>query len=181
MSCLKSQSTGCSLCRWPFPPTHTAAAIFRACSHGSQKNENKRPQPQSDRAGAVQTLFATFYKNSKYDKNAPRLAPQSDDFGCLFGAFFTKVARGVQGHTQKRAQDTNMGPEGTQMEAKGAEMKPLGPPKVPKSLPTIPHVCQNGNPRCHNGAQRPPKVPKRHHGALQSGTKTFPSANNKHT
>ena len=65
-----------------------------------------------------------------------------------------------------------MDPKGTQMEPKGAEMKPHGLPKVPKSLPTIPHVCQNGSPRFHNGAPRPPKVPKRDYKALQSATKT---------
>ena len=51
-------------------------------------------------------------------------------------------------------------------------MKPQGLPKVLKSFPTIPHVCQNGSPRSHNGAKRQPKVPKRHHKALQSATKT---------
>ena len=65
----------------PLPTfTHTATVIFRAFSHESPKNENKRPQPQSDRASAVQTLFATFYKNSKYHQNTPRRAPQSDVF-----------------------------------------------------------------------------------------------------
>ena len=82
------------------------------------------------------------------------------------------MARGVQGHTPKCPQDTNMDPKGTQMEPKGAEMKPQGLPKVPKSLLTMSHVCQNGSPRCHNGAPRPPKVPTRLHKALQSATKT---------
>ena len=76
-------------------------------------------------------------------------------------------------------QDTNMDPKGTQMEPKGAEMKPQGLPKVPKSLPTIPHVCQNGSPRYHNGAKRPPRIPKRHHKALQSGTKTQKTCTNR--
>ena len=81
------------------------------------------------------------------------------------------MARGVQGHTPKCPQDTNMDPKGTQMEPKGAQMKPHSLPNVPKSLPTI-HVCYNGSPRCHNGAPRLPKVPTRHHKALQSATKT---------
>ena len=37
-------------------------------THGRPKGENKRPEPQSDRAGAVQTLFATFHTNSKYHR-----------------------------------------------------------------------------------------------------------------
>ena len=82
------------------------------------------------------------------------------------------MARGVQGHTPKCPQDANMDPKGTQIEPKGAQMKPQGLPKVAKRRPTIPHVCQNGSPRSHNGAPGPPKVPTRHHMALQSTTKT---------
>ena len=76
----------------PDPPrptsTHTAAAIFRAFLHGGPKSENKRPQPQSDRAGAVQTMFATFYKNSKCHQNTARRAPQSDAFLVPFSNLF---------------------------------------------------------------------------------------------
>ena len=66
------------------------------------------------------------------------------------------------------------------MEPKSAEMKSQGLPKVLKRSPTIPHVWQNESPRCQNGAPRPPKVPKRHHKALQSATKSPIGTNNKH-
>ena len=129
-------------------------------------NPNPTAQAQSKRCLPLST------KTQNIIKILPAGLPQSDYFGWLFEAFSTKVARGVQGHTPKCPQDTNMDPKSTQMEPKGAAMKPQGLPKVPKSLPTVPHVCQNGSPRCHNGAPRPPKVPKRHHKALQSATKT---------
>ncbi len=128
-------------------------------------NPNPTAQAQSKRCLPLST------KTQNIIKILPAGLP-NPIFSCLFKTFSTKVARGVQGHTPKCPQDTNMDPKGTQMEPKGAEMKPQGLPKVPKSLPTIPHVCQNGSPRCHNGAPRPPKVPKRHHKALQSATKT---------
>ena len=62
---LEVKYKGCRLWRRPFtetPGMHTAALIFRARTRGRPKNENKRPQPQSDPAGPVQTLFATFSK-----------------------------------------------------------------------------------------------------------------------
>ena len=60
---LEVKYKGCRLSRRPFaltPGMHTAALIFRARICGRPKSENKRPQPQSNRAGAVETLFATF-------------------------------------------------------------------------------------------------------------------------
>ena len=35
-------------------------------THGRPKGENKRPEPQSDRAGVIQTLFASLHTKSKY-------------------------------------------------------------------------------------------------------------------
>ena len=80
--------------------------------------------------------------------------------------------------------------EGSRTTPQSAHKTPTWTPRVPKWSPRVPksaqktfttihQVCQNGSPRCHNGAPRPPKVPKRHHKALQSGTKTITGANDK--
>ena len=81
------------------------------------------------------------------------------------------MARGVQGHTPKCPQDTNMDPKGTQMEPKGAEMKPQGLPKVPKASQLCPMCVKmeaqgatmepQGHPKCQRDSTRPCKVPQR--------------------
>ena len=48
------------------PKNHKKNDAKTKGSKGSPKSENKRLEPQSDRAGAVQTQFATFHTNSKY-------------------------------------------------------------------------------------------------------------------
>ena len=70
-SCI--QLTGCRLCRRPsflssraHPKRRQKNVEKTKGTNGGSKSENKKPKPQSDNAGAVQTLFAIFYKNSKY-------------------------------------------------------------------------------------------------------------------
>ena len=91
-----------------------------------------------------------------------------DDF---FEHFYKSGSRGPGPHPKVPTRHQH-GPQGYPNGAQGCRNESQGLPKVPKSLPTIFHVCQNGSPRCHNGANRPPKVVKRHHKALQSATKT---------
>ena len=64
---------GCRL--WPRPqemksrgdPERRRKQVTKTkTSNGRPKREKKRPKPQSDRAGAIQTLFATLHTKSKY-------------------------------------------------------------------------------------------------------------------
>ena len=104
-------------------------------------NPNPTTQAQSKRC------LPLFTKTQNIIKILPAGLPNPIVFWYLFRAFSLLVS-----------QDTNMDPKGTQIEPKGAEIKPQGLPKVLKSLIAIPHVCQNGSPRRHNGAKKPPKV-----------------------
>ena len=87
------------------------SALFRCCVWVRVSGAFFRgfwvPEPQSDAAGSIQTLFATFHRNSKYHgkglhfraQKAPRAAPEikKGDFGkriktkrlrgLIFGAF----------------------------------------------------------------------------------------------
>ena len=129
------------------------------------KTRGLKPNPTTQ--AQSKRCLPLFTKTQNIIKILPAGLPNPIVFWYLFRAFSLLVS-----------QDTNMDPKGTQIEPKGAEMKPQSLSKVPKSLPTIPHVCQNGSPRCHNGGKRPPKVPKRHHKALQSATKTQKTCTN---
>ena len=60
----------------------------------SPTRENERPKPQSDRAGAIQMLFATFHKNRKNHWNC---SPRSSHFqkGVVFVLWsFVKTSNG---------------------------------------------------------------------------------------
>ena len=63
-------------------PSSTASNKCRKTNDTSigSTSENKRPRPHSDRAGAVQMLFATFHKCTKYRQIAfpGALLPERD-------------------------------------------------------------------------------------------------------
>ena len=67
---------------------------------GSQKRgpkvENNRPEPQSARAGSIQTHFTTFHKIPKYQEMSYLRLPISVIW-VAFSVFLQEVARGLQG------------------------------------------------------------------------------------
>ena len=65
--------------------------------NGGTEPENQGPEPQSARAGAVETHFPIFWKNSKIIGNASILAPFFASFLALFRDFSEKAEKGVQG------------------------------------------------------------------------------------
>ena len=168
------------------PKINEKAMLNRGAQKGGPKGENKCLEVYLEWAGAVQTLFATFHENSKYHRKCLCFGSHFGSLLVPFSSLFPKSGQTGPGRRPKvlkvlqiKPKGAQMEPKGTQMEPQGAEMKLQGLPKVPKRLPTAPHVCQNGHPRCHNGSTRPPEVPKTHHKAPQSATKT-PIGANKH-
>ena len=133
------------------------------------KSENKRPQPQSDHAGAVQTMFATFYKNSKYHENTPRRAPQSDVFLHLFQSFSTQVFKGVGSTPQSAEKTQELSPTGAKMASRSGKLEPRSPPKCQKDTNMYSKFpkCQRD---CHTRASRSLTMLQKHHQATQSGT-----------
>ena len=119
-------------------------------------NPNPTAQAQSKRCLPLSTITQKIIGN---------VSILASILKCLCGAFSTKVARGVQGHTPKCPQDTNMDPKGTQMEPKGA-------PECPKDSQLYPMCVKmeaqgatmdpQGHPKCQRDTTRPCKVPQRH-------------------
>ena len=116
------------------------------------KSRNKRPEPQSDCAGAVQTLFATFYKNSKYHC---KCYPQGSYFQWLLihfqSLFHKKFPRQVQdkSKTSPRQVQAKSKPSQGQVKAQMSHRCPTNVPPMSQPCPKMSQTC----PQCLNNVK----------------------------
>ena len=143
----------------------------RRSKSGGKKTENECPEPQSARACAVQTLFVTFWENSKFQRKYIHFSSLFLSFFVHFSSIFQKSLKrgpGSRPRVLKRHQNGSQGyPNGAQGSQNGAPRSPSN-----KKTTNVYQGCQNGakcvprvskwSPRCHNGVLRSPKVQKKH-------------------
>ena len=128
--------------------------------NGGTEPENQRPEPQSARAGAVESHFPISWKNLKFHR-------ASINFSYLFSPFLT-LFRGVSRKPEKGAQDpatepqkhTKMDPKGAQTEPTNQQTEPQGPTKYEKHTKISHQGWQSGAPSVTMESQGPPKCKK---------------------
>ena len=139
---------------------------------GGHKGENEWPEPQSDRAGVVQTQFATFCENLKFHRKCLHLGSHFRSFLVPFSCLFPKRDRRGPGPRLKVLKRHQNGPQRIPKWSPGLpKWSPEVAQSVKKAPSCIPRVPK-WRPRCHNGAPRSPKVKNRHHLGPKSATKT---------
>ena len=103
---------------WEVQKTQKKNMQKRESKNGGTEPENQGPEPQSARAGAVETHFRIFWKNSKNHEKCI-------DFSSLFRFFFAPFSR-LFGKSRKRGPGSSPraikihqnGPQGTKTEPK---------------------------------------------------------------
>ena len=108
---------------------------------GGPKDENKWPEPQSDRAGSVQTQFATFHENSKYHRRCLHFGYLCLSLLILLSSLFPKSRQRGPGPRPKVLQSHQNGSKGAPMDPKGVKMSPGPSPKVLRPLVTADEVA----------------------------------------
>ena len=79
--------------------------IKRGAQKEGAKDENKRPEPQSARAGSVQMQFATFHEDSTIHRKSLNCAYPFSIILCTFpGAFAKKWSKGSRARPQSGKQ-----------------------------------------------------------------------------
>ena len=156
----------------------------RRSQSGGEKTENERPELQSARARAVQTLLVTFWENSKLHRKYIHFSSLFLSFFVPFSNIFQKsLKRGPGSHPRvlKRHQNGSQGcPNGAQGSQNGAPRSSSN--KKNKCVPWV----SKWSARCHNGVLRSPKVQKKHQKVTRNVTEARNCAaknkqTNKHT
>ena len=80
--------------------------LKRGAAKRGPETENKSLEPLSDRAGVIQTLFATFHGNLNLVTNYANFDTFFEQFGYLLRAFVRKASKGVHGQTSKYQKNT---------------------------------------------------------------------------
>ena len=78
--------------------------------NGGMEPENQEPEPQSARAGAVETHFRIFWKNSKNHEKRIRFSSLFRFFFAPFSRLFGKTEKGVQGPAPGFGKNRKRGP-----------------------------------------------------------------------
>ena len=128
----------------------------RKSKSGGEKTENECPEPQSARACAVQTLFVTFWENSKFHRKYIHFSSLFLSFFVPFSSIFQESLKrgpGSRPRVLKRHQNGSQGyPNGAQRSQNGAPRSPSNKKKQRmctkgvKMEPNVHQGCQNGAP-----------------------------------
>ena len=129
-------------------------------SNGRPKRENKRPKPQSDRAGAIQTLFATLHTKSKYHGKCLDFGSHFQVLLVPFSCIFPQSGQRAPGPRPKVLKVAKMEPKCAPIGGQGCPHGPPRSPKVLKKRQSVPQACPTGGPRCRNGVPRSPRCHK---------------------
>ena len=146
--------------------------------NGGTEPENQGPEPQSARAGAVETHFPIFWKNLKIIETTSISTPFFSSFLTLFRSVSRKPEKGAQDPATEPQKHTKMDPKGAQTEPTNQQTEPQGPTKYEKhakishqgwqsGAPSVTMESQ-GPPKCKKSKKRHPKVRIRHGNVPQS-------------
>ena len=140
--------------------------------NGGTEPENQGPEPQSARAGAVETHFCIFWENPKLHRFF--LSISASFFSLLFCIIFEPFPE-----TSKKT--SRVGPQSHKNTSKWTPGAPKRSPRISKLSPKVPLSPKNllncparvaqWSPKCYNGVPRPPKVQKKHEKGVQSANK----------
>ena len=140
--------------------------------NGGTEPENQGPEPQSARAGAVETHFPIFWKNRKIIEKTSISASFFSPFLTLFRGVSRKPEKGAQGPAREPQKHTKMDPKGAQTEPTNRQTEPQGPTKYEKHTKISHQGWQSGAPSVTMESQGPLKSKK--------STKRFPKVRIRH-
>ena len=109
------------------PKTIKKTMQKRESENGGTEPENQGPEPQSARAGAVETHFRIFWKNSKIRGNASIPAPFFAFFCSFFETFREKPKKG-----------SRVWPQGHKNTSKWTSRAPKRSPRINNLRPMVP-------------------------------------------
>ena len=118
--------------------------------------ENQGPEPQSARAGAIETHFPIFWKNLKIIENTSISAPFCPSFLTLFRSVSRKPQKGAQDPATEPQKHIKMDPKGAQTEPTNQQTEPRGPTKYEKHA-EISHQEWQSEPQALQLSRRAPQ------------------------
>ena len=101
----------------------------RKSENGGTEPENQGPEPQSARAGAVETHFRIFWKYSTNHEKGIHFNSLYASFLYLFRDFSGKAEKQVQGPSPGPQKHVKMDLKGAKTEPKNQQSTPQGPTK----------------------------------------------------
>ena len=108
---------------------HKKTMQKRVSKNGGTEPENQKPEPQSARAGAVETHFRIFWKNSKNHGKCIHFSSLFRFFFAPFSRLFGKSRKRGPGSGPRAIKIHQNGPEGAKTEPKNQQSPPQGPTK----------------------------------------------------
>ena len=126
--------------------------------NGGTEPENQGPEPQSARAGAVETHFPIFWKTLTIMENTSISAPFFSSFLTVFRGVSRKPEKGDQDPATEPQKHTKMDPKGAQTEPTNQQTEPQGPTKYEETCKNKSPRVAKWSPKRYNGVAGPPKV-----------------------
>ena len=128
--------------------------------NGGTEPENQGSEPQSARAGAVETHFRTFWKNSKNHRKCIQFSSLFHSFFAPFSSLFQKSRKRCPVSGPKAIKIHQNGPQGCPNGAQEST-NPKAPQRT-KNMQNCPRRVGKWSRKSYNGAPRPPPNARKH-------------------